>query len=361
MAASLIALAACVPQAPPEPAKSNVTARLIPQPAARAYAVPPAPLAVSSAIEALGRQFNGRAGIAVRDVRTGWVASYNGASSFPQQSVSKLWVAITLMDAVDRGEAVLNEPLTVRTSDLTVFHQPIRALIGKNGYNTTLEGLLRTALTMSDNTANDMLLRRVGGPEAVRAMLARKGLGGIGFGPGEKLLQASIAGLIWQPGFSAPGAFQQARAALPMAMRMAAMDRYLSQPVDGASPLGITAALARLESGTLLSPASTARLIGIMRECRTGAARLRKGLAPGWTLAHKTGTGQELAGMTAGYNDVGLVTAPDGRTYAIAVMIGSTRVGIPARSKLMTGVMQAVIDNHGYQEASRGGPMSAAN
>ena len=216
-------------------------------------------------------------------------------------------------------------------------------------------------MTTSDNTANDMLLRRVGGPEAVRTMLARKGLGGIGFGPGEKLLQASIAGLTWHSGYCAPGVYQQARAALPMAARVAAMDRYLAQPIDGASPLGISAALARLQSGDLLSPGSTARLLGIMRQTRTGAARLRTGLQPGWTLAHKTGTGQELAGLSTGYNDVGLITAPEGRTYAVAVMIGSTRVAIPERSKLMSAVVRTIIENHAMQEASRAGSLNAAN
>jgi beta-lactamase class A len=44
----------------------------------------------------------GTVGIAVRDVHEGWVASHNGRALMPQQSVSKLWVAIALMDAVDR-------------------------------------------------------------------------------------------------------------------------------------------------------------------------------------------------------------------------------------------------------------------
>ena len=45
----------------------------------------------------------------------------------------------------------------------------------------------------------------------------------------------------------------------------------------------------------------------------TGPNRLKGGLTPGWTLSHKTGTGQELGGVQAGYNDVGILTAPDGK------------------------------------------------
>jgi beta-lactamase class A len=42
-----------------------------------------------------------------------------------------------------------------------------------------------------------------------------------------------------------------------------------------------------------------------------------------------------LNGVQAGYNDVGFVTAPDGSTYAVAVMIGRTGVGLPTRMRLM--------------------------
>jgi len=58
---------------------------------------------------------------------------------------------------------------------------------------------------------------------------------------------------------------------------------------------------------------------------------------------HKTGTGQQLGNWVAGYNDVGVVTAPDGRTYAVAVLIGSTRQPIPVRQRLMSDVVRAIV------------------
>ena len=64
-----------------------------------------------------------------------------------------------------------------------------------------------------------------------------------------------------------------------------------SDPYDGAAPSAIVDALARLKRGELLSPASTARLLYIMGNTKTGANRLKGGLQPGWTLNHKTGTG----------------------------------------------------------------------
>ena len=63
--------------------------------------------------------------------------------------MSKFWVAIAVMDAVDRGRLSLGDPVTVTKSDLTVFHQPIRTLVGPDGYRTTIGELLRGAMTRS--------------------------------------------------------------------------------------------------------------------------------------------------------------------------------------------------------------------
>ena len=70
------------------------------------------------------------------------------------------------------------------------------------------------AITTSDNTANDKLMRSVGGPEAVRNMIAAKQLGAIRFYNGERALQSRIAGLIWSPSYSIGNAFYEARDAL---------------------------------------------------------------------------------------------------------------------------------------------------
>ncbi len=140
-----------------------------------------APQALVTNIAALGRSFNGRVGIAVRSVDNGWSVQTNGDALLPQQSVSKLWVAMTVLDFRDAGKLRLEDPVTLKPEDLTLFHQPIAALIKADGYQTTIGALLQRALTMSDNTANDRLLRYVGGPKAVRAFIQRKQLGDIRF------------------------------------------------------------------------------------------------------------------------------------------------------------------------------------
>lgn len=307
--------------------------------------VPPPP-ALDALIQTMGQRFRGHVGIAVRSIDRGWTSTYNGDQLFPQQSVSKLWVSMTMFDALDRGKVTLNTPVTITRNDLTLFHQPIAAMVGANGYTTTLGDLLHRAMTESDNTANDSILRTVGGPEAVRSFLARRFVDNVRFGPGERLLQSATAGVNWAPGMDGRR-FLAARSALPMSARERALDAYLANPMDGASPRGIVTALAALKRGEMLSPYSTQILLDTMAQAHTGPQRVKGGVPAGWRYAHKTGTGQELGGRSTGYNDVGIMTAPDGSSYAIAVMIGSTTVSIPERWALMQGVSRAVAEMHG--------------
>ena len=303
---------------------------------------------LQSDIRDLGEAFEGSLGIAVRDLESEWTAHLNAQEMFPQQSVSKLWVAIAVLDEVDRGNLDLSEEVTLKREDLTLFYQPIRRLILRedDGYTTTLKDLLERAVARSDNTANDFLMRRIGGPEAVRATLRSKGLGDIRFGPGEPAMQSQIAGLEWKQEYSIKRNFFERRHEVPTEERREAFTSYIEDPVDGATPIGIVNALAKLKQGKLLSPESTERLLSIMERAKSGPRRLKGGLQPGWSIAHKTGTGQEFEGAQAGYNDVGLVTSPDGRTYSVAVLIGRTEQPVPTRMKLMQNVTQAVIDYH---------------
>lgn len=304
------------------------------------------PPALVSVVRNLGQSFNGRVGIAVRRVGSDWTVAHNGNLLFPQQSVSKLWVSMSLLDAIDRGKLRLSDTTTITKNDLTLFHQPSAALVGNTGWTTTYSDLMHRAMTRSDNTANDALLRAVGGPEAVRGYLARRFVKDIRFGPGERLLQATAAGLDWRQNYSLGRNFYAARAALPMSVRQKALDNYLASPPDGAAPTAIVEALAKLKNGDMLSPSSTRLLLSIMGEAKTGPQRIKGGVPAGWHYLHKTGTGQVLGARSTGYNDIGIMTAPDGTSYAVAVMIGSTTEPIPVRWQLMQAVAKAVAANH---------------
>ena len=307
---------------------------------------PPGPPGLQQTIDTLASGFDGAVGIAVEEVGSGWAVGRDAERLYPQQSVAKLWVALTVFDAVERGRLRLDDPVLVTRADMSVFNQPIQKLLTDQGYQTTIDGLLVLALAHSDNAANDILLKRVRGRAAVRRALAARHILGIRASPPEQVLESHVAAVRWKPEYSFGQAFWMARDAVPMPRRVKALQRYLDDPADGAGPRAIAGALARLQRGELLGPAMTRRFLDILAATDTGPARLPGGLGPGWRIAHKTGTGQDLGDLSTGYNDVGLITAPDGHAYAIAVMIASTRRPIPERQALMSAVTRAVVAEH---------------
>jgi beta-lactamase class A len=307
-----------------------------------------APTGLENLLQEQWQLFPGRTGVAVMRLDGGeWITGQRMTELFPQQSVSKTWVALTILDLVDQGKVSLDQKVRITRDDLAVFHQPIRDRVIANGeIAVTVLALLEQAIIASDNTANDSLLRTVGGPQAVQSFLARKNFGAIRFGPGERLLQSGIAGLDWRQEYALGRSFYAARDALPFAKRKAALDRYLANPIDGASPEAIVRALARLARGELLSPASTKLILGIMSRTSSGPNRMKAGVPTGWRFLHKTGTGQILPPVSTGYNDIGIMTAPDGTRYAMAIMMGSTTASIPQRMSFMQFVSRTVATYH---------------
>ena len=303
-------------------------------------------------LEEIGAGLKGEVGIAVVDVATGRVYEFNGDAILPQQSVSKLWVSLAALGRVDRGKLDLSERVTIRREDLTLFYQPLREIVRTRGqFETDYLDLMIRALSRSDNSANDRLLRRVGGPDAVEDWIEDHDLADVRFGTDERSKQSAIAGLDWQQAYSYANNFHLARDQVPLEERRDAFERYLAEPIDGASPTGIALALAKLARGELLSPASTRLVRDILSTTKSGPRRIKAGAPEGWEVDHKTGTGQEFGGEQSGYNDVGIVTAPDGHEYAIAVMIGRTRESIPARMAMMQAVTRATAAFHDAQEA----------
>ncbi|MEW4467600.1 serine hydrolase [Parasphingorhabdus sp. JC815] len=347
-------LASCVAPSAGRPAASNQRTEASPprytNPPRQVEITPtrsrPSP-ALERTIADLWRSFPGKTGIAVKSIDHGWSIGHRADENFPQQSVSKLWVAMTVLDKVDQGILSLSDSIRIGPEDLTLFHQPMAAEVNRNGgVVKSVYTLLEKALAYSDNTANDTLLRHAGGPDAVNDFIRRNRLGKIKFGPGERLMQSRIAGLQWDQKLSKGRKFYSARANLPIQRRKQALADYLANPIDGASPNAIVNALGRLAKGELLSANSTRLLQSILKRTRSGPNRLKAGVPPDWEFLHKTGTGQVLGPVSTGYNDVGIMTAPDGSRYAVAVLLGDTTASIPERMRMMQAVTRAVARYH---------------
>ena len=296
-------------------------------------------------IDTLWKKFPGRAGIAIYTPFSDDIIGRRQTERFPQQSVSKMWVALTILEQEAAGKLSLDKKIRVTRDDIVVFSQPIKQyLSSQDSFEMPVRELLAHAINASDNLANSVLIRVAGGPQAINQMLDRRKVQSIRFGPGEVLLQSAIAGLEWRPEYRKGNGFKEQRSRIPMEKRRAALEKYLASPLDGAAPGTIVLVLKRFGERAADDPG--AKLLKLMAGTYTGRSRLRSGLAPGWSLAHKTGTGQVLGSISTAINDVGVMKAPDGCRYQVAVMIAETRAGREVTNGLMQNVARAVVRHH---------------
>src|SRR5207253_8196592 len=92
------------------------------------------------------------------------------------------------------------------------------------------------------------------------------------------------------------------------------------------------------------SETSQSRVLKSMTEATPGPNRL-KGLLPAGTIvAHKTGTSGTENGVTAATNDIGIITLPNGRHFAIAVFVSDSPVDEATREGVIAKIAKAVWD-----------------
>jgi beta-lactamase class A len=282
----------------------------------------------------LGRQFagiakpaGGRVGAAAMLVETGERASLRGDERFPMQSVFKLPVALHVLHEADGGRIQLSREIALTKADMrgTGGIDPIAAR-WPDGVTLSVEDLLRRAVANSDNTAVDALMAMSGGPAAVTHRLMDLGIRGIRVDRGERELGRDLSG-------PAP------------AKQRAAFARYAHDLRDTAAPdaaVDLLAKIARNEDQ--LAPANHDRLLKWMIETQTPASRIKGRLPAGTVVAHKTGTGPDVAGINSVTNDIGLITLPNGRHVAVAVFVATSSKPLEVREATIAQIAKAAYD-----------------
>jgi beta-lactamase class A len=230
---------------------------------------------------------NGRIGVAVIDLTTGKSVSVLGDTPFPMASTSKIAIAATFLDGVDKGRWSLDDQfplmLPVKSAKYSGTKAPVRA-----GKMMSGRELIESALIYSSNPATDALLAAVGGPAAVNRWIRSAGIEGM-------RIDRDIATLVRDDGEVDPARMVDLR--------------------DSATPLAMAQLLSGLFQGKWLSARSRAFLLTTMERCETGKRRMRAQLPSEARVAHKTGTLNNTA------SDVGIIQAPDGHAYAVAIYV----------------------------------------
>ena len=298
-------------------------------------------------LDAMGVDLSARAGearlgVALMNLESGELWAIRGSERFPMQSVFKAPLGGAVLAEVDAGRLTLDETLTLDDENLSPPYSPVAAAYpGRRDY--TVDELLTLAVGASDNTAADLLMRRIGGPGAVTAWLRSQDLSDMRVDRYERQMQPEIAGLeSFRPALKTEAAYSAALAETPPEVRRAATARYLQDPRDTTTPRDALLFLSKLARGELLSDASTTRLLKVMEESRSGPNRLAAGLPEGARLAHKTGTARTDLGLNPATNDIGLITLADGRQYAVAVFLSGSTLPEAEREAIIADVARAV-------------------
>jgi beta-lactamase class A len=231
----------------------------------------------TQALADLERRAGGRLGVAAWRRGGANVIAWRGDERFPFCSTAKVMVVGTVLTQAARTPGLLDERVRYRKTDL-VSWSPVTEQHVDDGM--TIADLCAAALKVSDNSACNFLLDRIGGPAAVTAFARRLGDTAFRLDRRETELNAAIPG----------------------------------DPRDTTTPRAMAQSLEALLLEEALAPDARRRLLDWMLANTTGKERIQAGFPADCRVADKTGTG--AYGTT---NDVGIVFPPQGQPVIVAV------------------------------------------
>ncbi|MEV6211469.1 class A beta-lactamase [Kitasatospora sp. NPDC051914] len=240
---------------------------------------------VPRALAGLEREHGARLGVFARNTVMGAQVLHRAHELFPICSVHKIVTVAAVLRDLDRDGEFLARRIRYTGKDVAdAGYAPVTGTPEHLAAGMTIAELCAAALDHSDNAADNLLMRELGGPSAITRFCGSLG---------DRVTRLDR----WEPALNSaePG-----------------------RVTDTTSPAAIARTLAHLVLGTALAPRDRRRLTEWLLTNTTGAARLRAGLPGHWALADKTGTGSY--GTT---NDVGIAWTADGTPLVLSVL--STR------------------------------------
>ncbi len=243
----------------------------------------------------------------------------------PMQSMFKYPLALTVLHLADTGKLfpdqrpgepvhdLLDRKVRFLPEDrIPGAYSPLQDRYPNANVDVSLREMIQLAVGRSDNGAEETLLRLVGGPPVVQSYMHSLGITAFQLIDSEKDLNR---------------------------------DESL-QYRDWIEPAAAVQLLQRLVHDPPISPEANAFLMETLTATVTGPGRIRAGLPAGTPLAHKTGSSGTHGGITAATNDMGLITLPDGRKLAIAVLVTDSHADEATREGVIARIARAA-----YEEA----------
>jgi beta-lactamase class A len=252
---------------------------------------------VAARLAALEREQGVRLGVAILDTGDGRRFGHRADERFLMCSTHKLLTVGAVLARVDHGAERLDRRV-VFGRDVVLSYAPVTSRrTGAPGM--TVAELCEAAITVSDNTADNLLLESLGGPAAVTAF-ARK--------LGDPLTRLDR----FEPELNvgAPGDLR-----------------------DTTTPAAMLGDLHALLLGDALSAASRDRLEAWLHATRTGLDKLRAGVPADWKAGDKTGSGPR-----GEVNDVAIFRPPQRKPLLVAAYLAGGDADTATRAAVLAEV-----------------------
>jgi beta-lactamase class A len=232
-------------------------------------------------------------GIFLVDLDTGGYIDINAGVAFPAASTIKLPVLVAFFQAFDEGKVRLDETLTMEASQVAEGSGDLQ--YQKPGTKYTVLETITKMIVISDNTATNMIIDRLGGAEVLNQQFLKWGL------------------------------------------RNTAIRNPLPDlgGTNTTSPHDLTNLVSQVEQGGLLSMKSRDRLFHIMEQTQNDSL-IPKGLGRGAIIAHKTGN------INSVLADAGAIDMPNGKRYLLSVLIKRPAEGYTPAANLIRDVSETV-------------------
>ena len=238
---------------------------------------------------------------------------------FAHCSTFKWVLATRVLQMADQGHVTLDKAIPYGKADLLDYAPLTKANLTKENVgkgHMTLAELCAAAVTLSDNTAANLLLAQVGGPAGLTQFVRGLGDSVTRFDRTEPDLNSNQA----------------------------------NDPRDTTTPAAMAGLLKTVYTTPVLKPDSLAQLKAWMVGCQTGLKQIRAGVPAGWTVADKTGRGNGAV------NDVAVVWPKDknGKEQApvfLAIFTTGGTLGDDERNQIIADTAKLVFDSIGFVES----------
>ncbi|MBW4976157.1 class A beta-lactamase [Roseovarius mucosus] len=260
-------------------------------------------LHLAATIDRIEQELDARVGVVIRESGSDWIVSHRAEERFLMASTFKTMLCGAVLHRVDEGDLDLEERIAIEAAEVLEYAPVTEKMVGET---MSVGELCHAALDMSDNTATNLLIDRIEGPQSVTAFLREIG------DPVSRLDRREPDVNTFAP----------------------------DDPRDTTTPEAMVSTMETLLTGDALSPQSRALLVDWMSDGGVTGALIRASTPAGWHVADRSGSGN------FNRNIVAMVTPPDREPYFIAIFLSDADADFNTRNgaviELSKAVMQVV-------------------